>query len=246
MNVTAVLRSEWPKVHTVRATLIALACVPLATAGFSALACASHEPGDGAVDFDPVHSSYFGLSFGQLAALCSGVLVVTGEYKGGALRMSLAAVPRRGLFYGCKLAVVGGLGLAVGTATGLVSFLVGQALLGEYGMGLGAPGASRAVLGCGLYLGLIAVLASGVATVLRGPVAALDLLVPLLTFVQPVLGTGSPVFRVTRFLPDAAGQGVLHTTLWAGLVPWPGLAVLAAWTLLLAAAGWRALERRDA
>ncbi|MFF5718062.1 ABC transporter permease [Streptomyces buecherae] len=246
MNVTAVLRSEWAKVHTVRATLAALACVPLATAGFSALACATLEPGDGAADFDPVHSSYFGLGFGQLAALCFGVVVVTGEYRGGALRMSLAAVPRRGLFYGCKLAVVGGLGLAVGTVTGLVSFLVGQALLGEDGVGLGAPGALRAVLGCGLYLGLVAVLAAGVATVLRGPVAALGLLVPLLTFVQPILGTGSPAFRVTRFLPDAAGQGLLHTTPWPGLGPWSGLAVLAAWTLLLTAAGWRALERRDA
>ncbi|MEU3959813.1 hypothetical protein AB0F42_08310 [Streptomyces buecherae] len=51
---------------------------------------------------------------------------------------------------------------------------------------------------------------------------------------------------MTRFLPDAAGQGVPHTTPWAGLGPWSGLAVLAAWTLLLAAAGWRALERRDA
>lgn len=246
MTVASVLRSEWAKVHTVRATLLALGCVLPATAGFSALACATHSPDDGAADFDPVFSSFFGLTFGQLAALCFGVLVVTGEYRTGGILMSLVAVPRRGLFYGCRLAVVGGLGLGVGLLTGFVTFLVGQALLGDLGVGLGAPGALRAAFGCGLYLGLMAVLAAGVATVVRGPVAALGLLIPLLTFIQPVFGTSSPAYEVTRFLPDAAGQSILHAEPAAGLGPWAGLAVLVAWTLALATAGWRALERRDA
>ncbi|MBB5937126.1 ABC transporter permease subunit [Streptomyces zagrosensis] len=246
MTVTSVLRSEWAKVHTVHAPLISLACVLLTTVGISALACATYSPDDAADDFDPVFYSFFGLSFGQLAALCFGVLVVTGEYKGGALSISLAAVPRRGLLYGCKLAVIGGLGLTVGLVTGFASFLGGQALLGDRGVGLGEEGALRAALGCGLYLGLIAVLAAGVATLLRGPVAALGLLIPVLTFVQPVLGATSAVYDVTRFLPDAAGQSILHATPEQGLGPWTGLAVLALWTAALAVAGWSALERRDA
>ncbi|MER0244970.1 ABC transporter permease [Streptomyces sp. HSW2009] len=245
MTPAGVLRAEWTKVHTVRATLIALACVLPATAGASALACASYRPAAEA-DFDPVFHAFFGLCFGQLAALCFGVLVVTAEYRTGGIRTALAAVPRRGLFYGCKLAVIGACGLAVGLLTGFVSLLSGQALLGGAGVGIGADGALRAALGCGLYLGLLTVLAAGVATAVRSQVAALGLLVPLLTLVQPVVGTTSAAYRLTRLLPDAAGQAVLHTRPTDGLGPWSGLAVLAAWTLAAVLAGWWVLERRDA
>ncbi|MFT2020509.1 hypothetical protein ACMA1D_32490 [Streptomyces sp. 796.1] len=98
----------------------------------------------------------------------------------------------------------------------------------------------------GLYLGLLTVLAAGVATAVRSQVAALGLLVPLLTLVQPVVGTTSAAYRLTRLLPDAAGQAVLHTRATDGLGPWSGLAVLAAWTLAAVLTGWWVLERRDA
>ncbi|MEV0280057.1 hypothetical protein AB0I22_27200 [Streptomyces sp. NPDC050610] len=51
---------------------------------------------------------------------------------------------------------------------------------------------------------------------------------------------------VGHYLPDRAGQAVLHTVSSDGLGAWQGLAVLAGWAALAAFAGWRAVERRDA
>ncbi|MEC4021091.1 hypothetical protein [Streptomyces sp. H27-D2] len=113
-------------------------------------------------------------------------------------------------------------------------------------MGLGSPGALRAAVGCGLYLALLAVLSAGTAALLRSPVASLGLLIPLLCFVAPILGSDSAIQPVTRFLPDAAGQQILHTVRDDGLAPWTGLAVLALWAAAVACAGWRVMERRDA
>ncbi|MEV0266951.1 hypothetical protein AB0I49_37210 [Streptomyces sp. NPDC050617] len=100
------------------------------------------------------------------------------------------------------------------------------------------------MVGCGIYLALLAVLAAGCAALLRGPVLTLGILIPVVCIVSPVLGdlTGG----VGRYLPDRAGQAVLHTVSSDGLGAWPGLAVLAGWAASAAFAGWRALERRDA
>ncbi|MFH8983571.1 hypothetical protein [Streptomyces varsoviensis] len=245
MSVTAVLHSEWVKIRSLRPVLGALLGVPLVTTGITLLVCANADGNPaGGVEFDPVFTSFLGVTFGQMAALCFGVLAVSAEFRGAALGSSLAAVPRRGLFYSCKLAVAAVLALAVGLVTALASFLGGQAALGDCGVGLGTPGALRAVLGCGAYLALLAVLAAGCAALLRGPVLSLGVLIPVVCLVSPVLGEMSGA--VGRYLPDRAGQEALHTTASDGLGPWPGLAVLAGWAALAALAGWRALERRDA
>jgi ABC-2 type transport system permease protein len=239
MSVKAVLHSEWMKIRTLRSLLIALLSGLVATAGISALASATHDGKES--DFDPVFHSFFGLHFGQIAAVSFGVLAVGHEYTGGGIRVWLAAVPRRGLYYGCKLTVVGLCALAVGLVTGFASLLGGQALLGDEGVGPGAPGALRAGVGCGVYLALLTVLASGVAAVLRNSVGALALLVPVVSFLSPVFGATS----ATRFLPDQAGQQVLHTAPEGPLGAWTGLGVLALYTAGAVFGGRLAIERRD-
>ncbi|MGY0055794.1 ABC transporter permease subunit [Streptomyces sp. LZ34] len=239
MSVKAVLHSEWMKIRSLRSLVIALLGGLAATAGISAVASATYDGEES--DFDPVFHSFFGLPFGQIAAVCFGVLAVANEYTSGGLRLWLAAVPRRGLYYGCKLTVVGLCALAIGLVTGFASLLGGQALLGDEGVGPGAPGALRAAVGCGIYLALLTVLASGVAAVLRSAVGALALVVPLVSFLSPVFGTTS----ATRFLPDQAGQQVLHATPEGPLGAWTGLGVLALYTAAAVFCGRLALERRD-
>lgn len=239
-----VLRSEWTKISSLPALRAALLALLLGSTAVSLVACGVHDGPDGRRgDFEPISYSFYGLPFGQLAAVCFGTLAVTSEYGHGGIRLSLAAVPRRGLLLFGKLAVVGGLALAAGLLTGLVALTGGQALLGDYGTDLAAPGALRAALGCGLYLMLLTLLAAGVATLVRGPVAALGLLVPLMFMLAPVLGTDN---QVIQFLPDQAGGQILHPDPDGTLGAWTGLAVLAGWTALAVGAGWRALERRDA
>ncbi|KAK1177722.1 ABC transporter permease subunit [Streptomyces sp. NBS 14/10] len=240
MSVKAVLHSEWMKIRTLRSLLVALLGGLVATTGISAMVSAT-EDGSKQGDFDPVFSSFFGLAFGQIAAVSFGVLAVANEYAGGGIRVWLAAVPRRGLYYGCKLTVVGLCALAVGLVTGFASLLAGQALLGDEGVGLDAPGALRAAVGCGIYLALLTVLASGVAAVLRSSVGSLALVVPIVTFLSPVFGATS----ATRFLPDQAGQQVLHTAPEGPLGAWTGLGVLALYTAAAVFCGRLAVERRD-
>ncbi|GAA2228619.1 ABC transporter permease [Streptomyces amakusaensis] len=240
---TAVLRSESLKIRSVRSLGLTLGLVLAVTAGFSVLMSASLGPEERAAPgFDPLESTYFGLHFGQVAAVCFGALAVAGEYRGGALRVSLTAVPRRGRFYAAKLAAVALPSFAVGLVTGAVCFLAGQPLTAGGGLGPGDPGAVRAMVGCGLYLTLITLLAAGLATLLRGATAVLGLLIPLLLILPFVIkGEG-----LVEYLPDRAGRQILFQDPVGSLGPWAGLAVLALWTAAAVWAGWEALRRRDA
>ncbi|KUJ70422.1 ABC transporter permease [Streptomyces albus subsp. albus] len=241
MDLTAVLRMEWHKLRTLRALRTALAGGLLATVGITVTAIRADRPSPGP-DFDAVHSSFFGLAFGQIAAICFGVLAVSADHSHQGLRIWLAAVPRRGLYYGGKLIVIGGLALAAGLLTGFGALLAGQTALGGDGVGPTAPGAARAAVGCALYLTLLTLLAAGAAAVLRSAVGTIGLLTPLLCFLSPVLGTAGPA----AWLPDQAGQQVLYTHPEGPLGAWDGLALLAGQTALVVWAGWRAVRRHDA
>ncbi|MFH8371280.1 ABC transporter permease [Streptomyces sp. NPDC018031] len=245
MSTTAALHSEWIKIRATRSVLGSLLAVLGVTVGLTVVACAAFgEAESDNADFDPLFTVFYGLNFGQIAALAYGTTAVSGEYHGGAIRVSLAAVPRRRVFYAAKLLAVGGPALAVGLVTGLAGFLAGGAFLGGTRVGLGDPGAVRAVVGSGIYLALMALLAAGLTMLLRSGVAVLSLLIPFLLIVSFVVGdlaTGA-----ARFLPDRAGQLVLHTSPDGGLDPWAGLAVTACWAAAAVLAGWWRLERDDA
>ncbi|TJZ59265.1 ABC transporter permease [Streptomyces piniterrae] len=245
MTLTAVLRSEWTKIRSLRSLHLSLAAILVATAGIGCLVCGSTDYTHEGPDFDPVFTAFFGLNFGQFAAVAFGVLTVAGEWSGGSIRVSLAAVPRRGLLYAGKLGCVGVLGLVVGLVTGFAALLGGQAFLGDMGVGPGAPGAVRAAVGCGLYLALLAVLSAGFAAVVRSPVGALSLLVPLFLSLFPMLGSLDATRKAGQFLPDRAGQQILHSTPDGVLGAWSGMAVMACWVALAAGAGWWSLSRRD-
>ncbi|SEP89415.1 ABC-2 type transport system permease protein [Streptomyces sp. yr375] len=234
------LHAEWIKIRTLRAQLAGLGAVLGATVAFSALA----GVGTGGTDADPLFSVFFGVSFGQIAAVAFGTSAVAAEFQGGTLRLSLAAVPHRGRWFAAKLTAISLPVLAVGLVTGLLTLAVGSAVLGERAVGLGTAEGVRGVIGCAVYLTLMALLAAGLTTVLRSGVGALSILVPFLLIVSFVLGDLSG--NAADLLPDRAGQVVLHSR-WDGLLgPWTGLAVAALWTATAVAAGaWR-VRRRDA
>ncbi|MFI6286496.1 ABC transporter permease [Streptomyces sp. NPDC051018] len=250
MSFVPVVHSEWLKIRTVRSLPLSLLAAFLATAGFSLLMSGSFnaeqvaEPG-----FDPLRAAFYGLNFGAIGALCFGALAVAGEYKTGGIRSSLAAVPRRGVFYAAKLAVVAVLTFAVGLVTSLICFLAGQALLSGQGvsLGLGDPGTVRAVVGCALYLTLIAVMATGLTTASRSAPMVIGLLIPFMVMLSFVAGDITDEGNVfTDFFPDRAGQQILLQNSEGTLGPWTGVGVLALWTGAAVWAGWSALHRRDA
>ncbi|MFI6356990.1 ABC transporter permease [Streptomyces sp. NPDC050743] len=236
MPFAPVLHAEWIKIRALRSLVGSLAAVLLTTTAFSALAAAD---ADGS---DPLYSVFFGVSLGQIAAIAFGTTAVSAEFRGGALRLTLSAVPDRRRWFAAKATAIALPVLAVGLVTGLVTLLVGKAVLGTFG-----PAWSeglRGAVGCALDLTLMALFAAGLAAVLRSGVATLTVLIPLLLTVSFVIGDLSA--GVADFLPDRAGQVALHSA-WDGpLGPWSGLAVTALWSAAALLAGAWALDRRDA
>lgn len=240
-----VLHSEWIKIRSLRGSLGALIAVFLATAGIQVITAAAIGRAEaGSMGEDPLYAAYYGLLFGQIAAMAFGAGALSSEFHNGALRTSLSAVPNRTRFYLSKMAMVGGLALLVGQITGLVTFLAGQAFMGPYALGLGDPGTYRAIVGSGLYLALMALFSAGLTAVLRSGTAVLSMLIPFVLLVSFIVGEASG--GVARFLPDRAGQMVMHSSGQEGLGPWTGLGVMALWAGAAVFGGWLAVRRRDA
>ncbi|MFE9020021.1 ABC transporter permease [Streptomyces sp. NPDC007808] len=244
MSVTAVLHSEWIKIRSVRASFGSLLAVFSATLAITLLVFATVGRAEVEDGGDPVFGAFYAINFAQIAAIAFGATAVSSEYTGGALRISLSAVPRRGLFYAAKTAVVATAALVVGLATAFTTFFAGQAFLGKYAIGLGEPGALRACIGGGIYLALMALFATGLTFLLRSAVAVLSLLIPFILIVSFVVGDIAE--GASAYLPDRAGQQVLHQDPAGGLGPWAGLAVTALWAAAALVAGWWAMHRRDA
>lgn len=245
MTLTGVLHSEWIKIRSVRSIYGSLTAVLAVTLAVTVLALGTvgREQAERA-GAEPVFDAFYALNFGQVAAIAFGATAISSEFLDGALRISLAAVPRRSLFYAAKMTAVGGAALVVGLLTSFTAFLVGQLFLGEYAIGLGHPGALRAAFGGGFYLALMALFAAGLTALLRSAVAVLSLLIPLLLIVPFVFVDIAAA--AVDYLPDRAGQLVLHQNPEGSLGPWSGLAVTAAWAAAALLAGWWAVRRRDA
>ncbi|MFG2372363.1 ABC transporter permease [Streptomyces sp. NPDC048504] len=240
MTFTPVFHSEWIKIRTLRSQLAALAMILAVTVLFSVLA-SSDTGGD---DFDPLFAVFFGVTFGQIAAIAFGTTAVSSEFQGGALRLSLSAVPHRGRWFAAKATAIAVPVFAVGLVTGVVTLVTGKAVLGAEADGLGWAEQVRGVVGCAVYLTLMALLAAGLTAVLRSGVATLSIVIPFLLIVSFVVGDASS--GIADLLPDRAGQVALHQT-WAGATgPWTGLGVTALWATAALAAGAWSVRRRDA
>ncbi len=252
---TAVLRSEWTKIRSVRSTVWTLSLAALITIGLGLLISwltntqFTHMTLRERLTFDPTYTSFAGMSLGQLLMIVFGVLVVTGEYSSGMIRASLAAVPQRGAFLSGKVAVATVLAFAVGMATAFVTFFVGQAMLGGHRTHIGAPGVLRAVLGGGLYLTLIAMFAMGVAAMLRSPLLSLSILMPFFFLISNILRAVSATRKVARYLPDQAGQKIMMVVTTGDdrpYGPWTGLLIMVLWVVAALLGGYLLLKRRDA
>ncbi|WP_137993302.1 ABC transporter permease [Streptomyces vilmorinianum] len=256
--VSAVLQSEWTKIRTVSSTIWTLASALLVTVAMSAALCAllsstfeDLSPAEQAT-FDPTFISFSGMVLGQLAMVVFGVLVIGTEYSSGMIRTSLAAVPQRATFLFSKIAVAGALALLVGLATSFLSFFLGQALLGDHRTTLGADNVLRAVVGGGLYMGLIALFSMGVATMLRSSMLSLGILVPFFFLVSQILSAVPKAKDVARYFPDQAGSKIMQVvpdamnSEKAPYGPWAGLGIMLIWVAAALLGGYLVMKKRDA
>jgi ABC-type transport system involved in multi-copper enzyme maturation permease subunit len=195
--------------------------------------------------------SFRAINIAQLAIAVLGVMVVTSEYSTGMIRASLAAVPRRSRFLASKTLVFTLVALVVGEITAFAAFLLGQAVIGSNAphTNLGANGVLRAVIGAGLYLAVVGLLASSLGALLRNTAAGISAVVALLFVLPGVVQALPDSWRnpVTEFWPTQAGSQIFvihrdaHT-----LAAWSGFGVMVLFTAVVVGVAHYAIERRDA
>ncbi|MER6176333.1 ABC transporter permease [Streptosporangium sp. NPDC001681] len=254
------LRAEWTKLRTIPGTGRLLLAVIVLTAAVSAAAAATVSCRPVGCDHDVPKLSLMGVQVGQAAVAILAVLAISGEYGGGMIRTTLAAMPRRSHVLAAKAAILTGLTTAAGTVAVLVSVLGGRLILpgngftpahGHPPLSLADGPTLRAAAGSVLYLALIALLSLGVATAVRDSAAAIGVVFGLL-YVLSVLPfmISDPDWQrfLWRLSPMNAGLAIQSTTNLSALplAPWAGLGVLAAWAAAALLGGGLALRLRDA
>ncbi|VTR77645.1 ABC transporter permease subunit [Cellulomonas hominis] len=247
------VKSEWIKLWTVRATWWVLPITVVAQAGFAWLFAyfGVREMDDAGVGYVVTAADVVGgIQLAQLAMVVLAVLTITGEYTTGMIRSTLTAAPTRIPALLSKGLVVVVVAWATGVVGTLASWAVTYPVLGEaHHVDLGDAVNQRILLGAPLYLAAIALLAYGIGAMLRHSAGALAAVLGLLLVVETMV-TAIPwsVFeKIAPYLPMSAGSQLVQTSgPDAVLTPWQGYGVLVAWGVVALALGAVLLRRRDA
>ncbi len=265
LHFTGVLRSEWIKLTSLRSTFWSLLTLVLVGVGLSFLLAATMEsagvPDEPSVRF-ALSIVAIGAAFGQFVAAVLGVLAVSGEYSTKMVQSTLAAVPARLPVLAAKALVLFGLVTVVALSTLFGAWATTYRMFDDLGLavGLAEPGFGVALLGAAVFLGLTAVFALGVGTILRsaaGGIAAVLGVLLLLPIGLSLLGNSIEwVTTITPYGFAAAGESMwsVPAVLPAGasaepgapLTPAAGGFVVLAWTAVSLVLGGLTLSRRDA
>ena len=116
-----------------------------------------------AAGFDAANFSVQGLYAAQILLGALGVLTITGEYATGMIRTTLTSVPQRRSMLLLKGAVFVAAALVLGEIASFGAFGVGQAILRGKGAGVSLTDHNvlRVVIGGGLYIAVVGLLAFG-------------------------------------------------------------------------------------
>ena len=256
------LRSELTKIRSVRSTYLTLIVLVLAGVGWSVADCAGEAahwaqtaPQDKA-SFDATQASVVGLALlGQLIVVVLGALVMTSEYSTGMMRTSLGVMPRRGVLYGAKAAVLTAVTVVIALITSFASFFIGQSLLHSTHAAatLSQPGVLRAVLASAFYIALSGLFAFALGAIVRSTAGAITAAFGLL-FLLPQLAKALPsswYAAMVRWLPGGNSVGAFTGTNSADAAPhlfsaWGEFAVFGGYTAILLIIGALLFSRRDA
>ena len=207
-----------------------------------------------------------GTFVGLIAVAVVATMFMTGEFRRGLIRTTLAASPRRDRVLAAKALVIGAVAFAVGLLGAGGAEIVGTQLAHSRGSQVFHepwPTEMRMIIGTAALVAVVAVLALAIATVVRRSVAAVTIVFAALVvpyFLAAVatlpVGVADWLMRVTPAAAFAVQQATpqypqvqAYYAPVAGfypLAPWAGFAVLCAWTLAALGAAAYLLRRRDA
>jgi ABC-2 type transport system permease protein len=243
-----VVRFEWIKMRTVRGSLLSLLTVAAFMVGIGLIADHQIKPGsDAALVLNDLMG---GVLFGQVAMCAFGAIAATGEFATGTIATTFTAVPRRTRLLCAKALVVWVVASVAGVLASFATFFAGVASLpaGIAHPSLASATVLRAVVGLGLYLGLLAVFALALGLVLRSSAAAITV-ATMITAAIPItlLSTGSLGRHLDTWWPTEAGRQILNIGPAHGaLSPLTGLAYFISVTVVAFATAVALVNRRDA
>jgi ABC-2 type transport system permease protein len=254
------LHAEWTKLRTVAGPGRLLLAVVALTVAVSIVAASAVTCPWARCGYDATRISLLGVQASQAVVAMLAVLMISGEYSTGMIRITLAAMPRRATVLAAKGILVAGMTLVAGTIAVLASVLAGRLILPGNGFtpAHGYPPLSladgptlRAAAGSVLYLTLIALLSLGIAVAVRDSAAAIGAVLGLLylfPIVIQMVGTPDWHRRLWQISPMNAGLAIQATTNLSSLPlsPWAGLGVPAAWAVAALLGGGLLLRMRDA
>lgn len=235
------VRAEWTKLHTTPGPAWLLLITATVTVALG-VTVSSVSPCCGA---DATRLALSGVYLGQVPVAVLAVLSVSGEYSTTLIRTTLTAIPDRRVILPAKALT---LALPVAAAGGLS--LLACLFFARPDLSLTDGHTLRAAAGSVVYLLLIAFLSLGTAATVRdsgtaiGTVLALLYLPPILT---PAVADPHLHRLFDQLSPMTAGLAVQATKNLHQLpiAPWPGLAVLTAWSATAFLTGTVLLQRRD-
>ena len=242
--------AEWHKLMTLRSTkwAVLIAFVGTVLVSFLSTNGVRHQRASFSKSFDPTNASLAGFALASLVIGILAVLTMTGEYGSGTIRSSLAATPRRSVFFGAKAVVLGIFTLVLGMVLSFLSFFVGQAVLagGARTATLGDPGVLRALVESGAFLALFALFGLGIGAIIRHSAGSIAVFVGCTLLVPLILHNvaGNP----SRFMPVMLlGNSVAAVVPVAGALPsTAAFLLMALYAATALTAGAALLDRRDA
>lgn len=239
--------AEWTKFRTVRSSVVTAALLALVLPVFAVVVAGtkSLQPDDTILGA----SVLGGAVLAQLLAASLGAILITGEFRSGTIRATLAACPRRLTVLAAKASVAAATVFAATLPAGVAAFGIGVTMLDDdaYARGDGFP----ALLGVSLAMASLAILGVGVGTIVRhsaGAVTTVVALVMLPGLLAPLLGDAE------RWLGGASLNGVLQKLSQSSdatdetvgsLGAWPSLVVVAAYAAAVVLGASWTLRHRD-
>jgi ABC-2 type transport system permease protein len=282
VGLSGAIAAEWTKFWSVRSTMWTLVGTGIAVLGLCVLSTGTVSPSD-IVDDPTRRSLigiFLGqLIFGVLGVLIMSAEYGTGTIRAtlSAVPRRPAVLTAKILVFGAVALVVSEIlafiAFAVGQAILSAKNAVGssavvtqraqhlgikvphgiQAALSSGSASLGQPGVLRAVVGAGLYLAVLGLLALGLATIIRHTAGAISAFVGVV-LVLPLIVQALPMSignAIARYLPANIGLVMFSTNgipdrIGPAFTPWMGFALLVLYTAVALGAGCWVLVRRDA
>jgi len=258
------LHAEWTKLRTLSSTAWLLAAAVVSTMVLGAATTGSIHisrcPTPTHCPEDMTKLAFTGVWFGQVAVAVLAGLTVTNEYSSGMIHTTLVSNPRRFQVLTAKAAVITTVVVVAGMLAVAGSFVVARAVLQGNGftaakgyatLSLSDEPTMRAAAGTVIYLGLVALLTLGFATMIRDTAVALTTTLGIL-FAFPIIAQFVSDPQLSKWLgrlsPMTAGLAVQATRDLRSLPigPWAGLGVLAAYAGAALLLGGVLFKVRDA